>query len=282
MSPKRLFCALLLTGLAFPQAAPNDEKIWCDFIGWIQAQQNIGDVGKEYRSSLIQGGLTPAQADERMAIIGKLYSENREELNSVFVNKLYNSPTQTRFTLQPNAFLVLTVKGLQPGKALDVAMGQGRNAVYLATQGWDVTGFDIADEGMRIANENAAKAGVRINTVHAKFEDFDYGKERWDLIYFIYTDAPVVDAEFTGRICAALKPGGYLLIERPFLDLDHPDPEWRAPLIEQDKPNALLKAYSNLRVIHYQDTLEIGDWQQTSVSRLETQLRIVRLLARKQ
>jgi hypothetical protein len=43
-----------------------------------------------------------------------------------------------------------------------------------------------------------------------------------------------------------------------------------------------LKAYSNLRVIHYQDTREIGDWQQTSVSRLEKQLRIVRLLARKQ
>ena len=87
---------------------------------------------------------------------------------------------------------------------------------------------------------------------------------------------------FAERICAALKPGGYLLIERPFRDLDNPDPEWSAPLIEQDQPNALLKAYSNLRIMHYQDTMEIGDWQQTSVNRLEKQLRIVRILARKQ
>jgi hypothetical protein len=92
----------------------------------------------------------------------------------------------------------------------------------------------------------------------------------------------VVDPKFAEQICAALKPGGYLLIERPFRDLDNPDPEWRVPLIEQDKPNALVKAYSGLRIMHYQDTMEIGDWQQTSVNRLEKQLRIVRILARKQ
>ena len=209
-------------------------------------------------------------------------TEERQKLYRDYMNKLYTSPQQTRFTLEPNSFLVSTAKALKPGKALDVAMGQGRNAVALATLGWDVTGYDIAEEGMRVANENAAKAGVKINTLRSTFEDFDYGKERWDLIYFVYTDAPVVDPKFAERICAALKPGGLLLIERPFLDLDHPDPEWKAPPIEQDKPNALLKAYPNLRVLHYQDTMEVGDWQQTSVKRLEKQLRIVRILARKQ
>lgn len=53
-------------------------------------------------------------------------------------------------------------------------------------------------------------------------------------------------------------------------------------LIEQDRPNALILAYPGLRVMHYQDTMEIGDWQQTSVNRLEKQLRIVHILARKQ
>jgi hypothetical protein len=61
---------------------------------------------------------------------------------------------------------------------------------------------------------------------------------------------------------------GIYMIERPFRDLDNPDPEWSAPMIEQDQPNALLKAYSNLRIMHYQDTMEVGDWQQTSVNRL--------------
>ena len=279
----RLFLSLLLAGLAFSQTVPDNEKIWQDFVGWVKAQRDIADVGSDkYYSSLIQGGLTPAQASERMAIVGKLYPERRKELGGVYMNKLYTSPKQTRFTLEPNAFLALTAKGLKPGTALDIAMGQGRNAVYLATLGWDVTGYDIADEGLRIANENAARAGVRIHTVHAAFEDFDYGKQRWDLIYFVYTDAPVVDPKFAERISAALKPGGYLLIERPFRDLDNPDPEWSAPMIEQDQPNALLKAYSNLRIMHYQDTMEVGDWQQTSVNRLEKRLRIVRILARKQ
>jgi 2-polyprenyl-3-methyl-5-hydroxy-6-metoxy-1,4-benzoquinol methylase len=193
------------------------------------------------------------------------------------------TPGQTRFTYEPNAFLVQTAKRLKPGKALDVAMGQGRNAVFLATQGWDVTGYDLADEGMKVANENAAKAGVRIKTVNASFDTFDYGKEKWDLIYFIYTDAPIVDPKFAERIAAALKPGGCLLIERPFLDLDlpTPDPEWHAGLIEQDKPNALFKAYSSLRVLQYEDTHEIADWQQTATDRLKKQVRIVRILAKK-
>jgi SAM-dependent methyltransferase len=230
----RLFLPLLLAGLAFPQPLDN-EKIWEDFVSWVRAQRDMADVGSDkYYSSLIQSGLTPAQAGERMATVGKLYPERRKELADVYMNKLYASPKQTRFTLEPNAFLAQTAKGLKPGRALDIAMGQGRNAVHLATLGWDVTGYDIADEGLRIANGNAAKAGVRIQTVHATFEDFDYGKQRWDLIYLVYTDAPVVDSKFAERICSALKPGGYLLIERPFRDLDNPDLEWSAPLIEQD------------------------------------------------
>ncbi len=52
-----------------------------------------------------------------------------------------------------------TVEGRNPGRALDIGMGQGRNAVYLATQGWDVTGFDPSSEGVRIARSNAEKAG---------------------------------------------------------------------------------------------------------------------------
>jgi 2-polyprenyl-3-methyl-5-hydroxy-6-metoxy-1,4-benzoquinol methylase len=284
MRPLRLFLVLLLSALAFGQAAPDTETIWHDFVGWLKAQHSINDIsGDKYRASLIQSGLTAAQAQERLAVVGKLFPERRDQLGTIFANKLYMTPDQTRFTYEPNAFLVQTARRLKPGKALDVAMGQGRNAVFLATQGWDVTGYDLADEGLKAANENATKAGVRIKTVNASFDTFDYGKEQWDLIYFIYTDAPIVDPKFAERMVAALKPGGYLLIERPFLDLDlaTPDPEWNAPLIEQDKPNALFKAYSSLRVLQYEDTHEIADWQQTATDRLKKQVRIVRILAKR-
>ncbi len=282
MTHVRLFLTLLLSAVAFGQAAPDAEKTWQDFVGWMKVQRSLADLGGDkYRASLLQSGLTAAQVDERLAIIRKLVPERRTQLSTIYFDKLYMTPDQTRFTYEPSAFLVQTAKRLKPGKALDIAMGQGRNAVYLAAQGWDVTGYDLADDGLKVANENAAKIGVKINTVHAAFDTFDYGKEQWDLIYFIYTDAPVVDPKFADLMIAALKPGGYLLIERPFLDLDNPDPEWKGPPIEQDKPNALLKAYSNLRVLHYEDTHEIGDWQQTSTDRLKKQLRIVRILAKK-
>src|SRR5712664_3614565 len=49
----------------------------------------------------------------------------------------------TRFNLKPNALLVNTAKNLKPGKALDLGMGQGRNSIFLAKEGWDVTGVDI-------------------------------------------------------------------------------------------------------------------------------------------
>ncbi len=80
---------------------------------------------------------------------GKLFRERRDQLGTIFANKLYMTPGQIRFRYEPNAFLVQTAKRLKPGKALDIAMGQGRNAVFLATQGWDVTGYDLADEGRR-------------------------------------------------------------------------------------------------------------------------------------
>jgi SAM-dependent methyltransferase len=266
--------------LAVPQA-PDDSAIWRDFTSWMNAQADVNHISLEgYRSKLVADGLTPAQADERMAVVRRLMPQKRSEVDPIYFNKLYVTADQTRFTLEPNAFLVAMTKNLRPGKALDVAMGQGRNAVYLAGQGWDVTGYDVAEDGLRVARENAARAGTKITTVKATFEGFDYGKDRWDLIYFVYTDAPIVDPAFVSRICAALKKGGLLLIDRPFHPLDHPEPDWGPP-IAQDQVNALPRAWSALQLVHYEDTTGIGDWQQTRDDRVKKQLRLVRLLARK-
>ncbi|HWR54125.1 MAG TPA: methyltransferase domain-containing protein [Bryobacteraceae bacterium] len=272
---------LLLSFLAFSQATDND-KLWNQFMDWAKAQPGAELKLEKYRAKLIETGLTPAEAGARIALIPKLYNENpayRTQADATGFNKLYRAPEQTRFTTDPNAFLVSTIKGLKPGKALDVAMGQGRNAVYLATQGWDVTGFDIAEEGLNVASQNAARAGARITTAQSRFDDFDYGRERWDLIYFVYTDAPIVEPKYVARIRDALKPGGLVLIDRPFRSLTNPEPGW--PDTEQDKPNALAKAWSDLQIVFYEDTTGFGDWQQTSAGRLEYKLRIVRLLARK-
>lgn len=273
---------LLISCLAFGQAADN-EKIWRDFIAWLQVQDSGGPPMDAYKAKLIEAGMTAPQADERIALIGKLYQETPEfrlHASNIGFNKLYRDENQTRFTLQPNEFLVSVAKELKPGKALDVAMGQGRNAVYLATQGWEVTGYDPAGEALKAAAANAAKAGVKVTTVNATFEGFDYGKEKWDLIYFVYTDAPTMDPAFIARIRDALKPGGMVLLDRPFRSLTNPEPGW--PEMAQDKPNAHLKAWADLHILFYQDTEnEYADWQQTGAPRLEEKRRIVRFLARK-
>jgi len=186
---------------------------------------------------------------------------------------LYRDRNQTTFSTEPSAFLVSALKDVKPGKALDVATGQGRNAVYLATKGWDVTGFDISEEGLKAANENAAKAGVVITTLKARLEDFDYGTARWDLICFIYVPTELtVDSRFIARIRTALKPGGLMLFTRKFRSFPVPEPYIMAS--EHDKLNALLKAWSDLQIVFYEDTTGTGEW-------FHGRGRILRLLARK-
>jgi len=80
------------------------------------------------------------------------------------------------------------VQGIKPGESLDIGIGQGRNSVYLAKHGWDVTGFDVSDEGVAAARLNAQRAGVRVNAVVANAYDFDWGENRWDLIVATYED----------------------------------------------------------------------------------------------
>jgi 2-polyprenyl-3-methyl-5-hydroxy-6-metoxy-1,4-benzoquinol methylase len=136
-----------------------------------------GDALTRYRQELVAKGASEAMADRTIRLV-VAYDEAEG------YNKIYAGTPE--FDTKPNRFLVEAVEGLRPGKALDVDMGQGRNAIYLASRGWDVTGFDVADAGLEKARAQAAAAGVTINAVHASDEEFDFGRERWDLIAIIY------------------------------------------------------------------------------------------------
>lgn len=131
----------------------------------------------------------------------------RERWNSSLVdNENY------RFNKQPNKLLTTTVEGSKPGKALVVAMGQGRNALELARRGWEVTGFDLADRAVAYAVEEAGKEGLELNTQIESFETFDYGTEKWDLITWLYGGCLGVD-DIAATLKRALKPGGLFVFE---------------------------------------------------------------------
>ena len=187
----------------------------------------------------------------------------RERWNRAFSN------SKPVFNTQPNRFLVETVKGRKPGKALDIGLGQGRNSLWLAQQGWDVTGVDISDQGIRIANEQAANLGVRIKTVLQPAEEFDFGKDQWDLVIGIFMHQ--IFSDQAGCIRSGLKPGGLVVVEGYHDDLSK-------TLGRQlgYKTNELVRAFDGLRIIHYEDRTGPADW---SGGREEP---IVRFIARKE
>ena len=98
----------------------------------------------------------------------------KERWNKVFAD------AEADFNRQPNASLLKSVQGLTPDTALEIGMGQGRNTIAVARLGWDVTGVDISDEGIRQAVAEAKKQNVRIRTVLEDAEKFDYGNNRYD------------------------------------------------------------------------------------------------------
>jgi 2-polyprenyl-3-methyl-5-hydroxy-6-metoxy-1,4-benzoquinol methylase len=93
--------------------------------------------------------------------------------------------TEPPFDQDANRLLARHVEDLPPGAALDIAAGQGRNAVFLAAKGWQVTAFDISGKGLEIAKTAAREAGVRLTTVRCSAQEFDYGHQAWDLVLLV-------------------------------------------------------------------------------------------------
>jgi len=115
---------------------------------------------------------------------------------------------------QPNGFLVEQVRMLKPGTCLCLAEGQGRNAIWLAQQGFSVTAMDQSPVGMTRAQHLAAERGVAIDTQVGDLTDFDLGDSRWDNIVSIFGHLPSgLRRSVHQRIVQALKPGGVFLLE---------------------------------------------------------------------
>jgi SAM-dependent methyltransferase len=116
------------------------------------------------------------------------------------------------WTAEPNRFLVAEVSGLSPGRALDVACGEGRNAVWLAEQGWTVTGVDFSPIGLDKARRLAAGRGVEVTFVLADVRTYQ-SEPDFDLVVVLYLHLPApARTEAFGRAAAALRRGGTLLV----------------------------------------------------------------------
>lgn len=133
------------------------------------------------------------------------------------------------WTAEPNRFLVAEISGWPPGRALDLACGEGRNAVWLAERGWEVTGVDFADVGLDKARGLAAARGVDPTWVEADLLDYDPPPEAFDLVVILYLQLPADERRRVLRsAAAAIAPGGTLLVvahDRSNLEHGHGGPQ---------------------------------------------------------
>lgn len=182
-------------------------------------------------------------------------------------NEVYSGADGEVFLRKPNAFLAGMIRGRTPGTALDVGMGQGRNAIFLAEQGWQVTGFDISAQGVKQARAEANRLHLKLNAVVASWDNFDFGDGHWDLIVLMYV-AP--DKNLAAKVIRALRPGGTVIVEDRHVDSLRVWPEGTF------RDNELIALFSGLRVLRYEDAWGKPDWQAKHLDE-----RLVRLFAQK-
>ena len=159
-------------------------------------------------------------------------------------NKKYDTEVFI-FGKQPVPFLTQNIHLLPKGKALDIAMGEGRNGVYLATQGFEVVGVDISEKGLAKARQLAEQNNVKIETRVVDLENHQLEKNAYDVILLMY----YMQRDLWPQIQEALKPGGMAIIET--YNIDHLkymkfNPKWLL------QPNELVTAFKNMKIIRYQ------------------------------
>jgi len=128
-------------------------------------------------------------------------------------NERYVARDDLIWAESPNRFVESECTGLPPGSALDLACGEGRNAVWLAGLGWDVTAVDWADAAIGKARALAARRGTGVDWVVSNLLVYEPAESAYGLVLLSYVQVPPEDrAIIWPRAAAAVAPGGTLLV----------------------------------------------------------------------
>jgi ketosteroid isomerase-like protein len=200
--------------------------------------------------------LTWARQDGRWRLLHDQWSLLGDSQEAEFWSSYFHGRNQN-FNRKPNALLVKAIAGVRPGKALDAGIGEGRNAICLARNGWDVTGFDRAEGALAVARQQARERGLRITPILQSDEEFDWGHERWDLVALLYF-SPVRDN--LAKIRDSIKPGGLVVIEAFLAAPDKPSAGVNY------KPGELRKMFEDgFQILRYEETEGVADYGQKRV-----------------
>ena len=131
----------------------------------------------------------------------------REDWNARYAQK------ELVWTAEPNRLFAAEVGSLEAGRALDLACGEGRNAVWLAEHGWRVTGVDFSDVALGKAAALATSRGVEVEWVVADVLEYEPEPRAFDLVAMLYLQLrrdELLRALRTAR--SAVAPGGTLIV----------------------------------------------------------------------
>ncbi len=141
---------------------------------------------------------------------------DNEKLNDVWTARWNERYSQEQFAYgeDPNQYFKEVLEKLPIGKILFPAEGEGRNAVYAAQLGWDVSAFDISQEGKNKAIQLAEKKGVTIDYQVGPLEDLHFESEQFDAIALIYAHFPAnIKSAYHQKLNSLLKKGGTIIFE---------------------------------------------------------------------
>jgi len=118
------------------------------------------------------------------------------------------------YGIMPNLFFKEKIEGLHPGKLLLPAEGEGRNAVFAASLGWQVKAIDFSQQARIKAMKLAESQGVQMEYTVGDLTAMDFGKEHYDVAALIYFHlSPEYRSIVHQRIVNSIKPGGYVILE---------------------------------------------------------------------
>lgn len=156
----------------------------------------------------------------------------------------------------PAKFLAKSYEYIPTGsKVLDIGMGEGRNAVYLASKGYKVVGIDISNIAIKKARMLADEFGVRIETVHKSVSEYSVPANSMDAIICFY----FVDRAIVKNLMTWLKPGGVLIFEGHTLkekEINGMD-EKDSYLLKEDE---LLTMFPGFKILKYEQPLHIKEY----------------------
>lgn len=202
---------------------------------------------------------------------------NKSQQSSNLWDERYSKP-EFAFGTEPNLFFKDQIDKLRPGKLLLPADGEGRNAVYAAGKGWQVTAFDMSQEAKYKALRLAEIKQVSFEYFVTDIEDVKLSELYYDAIGLLYIHFPKEKRELYHRkLLNYLKPGGTIILEcfsKDQLKFNSGGPKDESMLLTKDD---IKKDFSGLEIMkldHEIIFLQEGIYHQGEAS-------IIRLVARK-